>query len=204
MQTGKARNLPKRSRYYQGLIDLNVLAKGEDYSKLKKSLVIFVCTFDPFGFDQYLYPFEYQCRLNDGSNYFLGDGTWKIFVNTKGRKGDVSDEFKSLMHYITDGEVNDSYTQALEKKVSLINNNEEWKVSYMTWAIKLADERREAREEGREEGRKEGREEGRLKQAKKTAANMQKRGSSFDEIAEVLELPADTIRAWAKEADMLV
>ncbi len=148
MQTGKARNLPKRSRYYQGLIDLNVLAKGEDYSKLKKSLVIFVCTFDPFGFDQYLYPFEYQCRLNDGSNYFLGDGTWKIFVNTKGRKGDVSDEFKSLMHYITDGEVNDSYTQALEKKVSLINNNEEWKVSYMTWAIKLADERWEGREEG--------------------------------------------------------
>ncbi len=41
-------------------------------------------------------------------------------------------------------------------KVALVNNNEEWKVGYMTWAIKLADERREAREEGREEGRKEG------------------------------------------------
>lgn len=98
------------------------------------------------------------------------------------------------------GEAKDPYTRTLEKKVSCINNDDEWKVSYMTWAIKLADERREAREEGR----KEGREEGRLKQAKKTAANMQKRGSSFDEIAEVLELPADTIRAWAKEADMLV
>ena len=32
----------------------------------------------------------------------------------------------------------------------------------MTWAIKLADERREAREEGREEGRKEGRKEGNI------------------------------------------
>ena len=56
--------------------------------------------------------------------------------------------------------------------------------------------RREAREEGREEGR--------LKQAKKTAANLRKRGSSFDEIAEILELPADIIRAWAKETDMLL
>lgn len=100
------------------------------------------------------------------------------------------------MHYIMNGEVKDPYTRTLEKKVSLINSSDEWKVSYMTWAIKLADERREAREEGREEGR--------LKQAKKTAANLRKRGSSFDEIAEILELPADIIRAWAKETDMLL
>ena len=65
------------------------------------------------------------------------------------------------MRYIIDGEAQDPYTQALEKKVTLVNNNEEWKVGYMTWAIKLADERREAREEGREEGREEVREEGR-------------------------------------------
>lgn len=56
------------------------------------------------------------------------------------------------MRYIMDGEVQDTYTQALENKVALVNNDEEWKVSYMTWAIKLADERREAREEGRKEG----------------------------------------------------
>lgn len=47
MQTGKNRNLPRRSRYYQGMIDLNILAKGEDYINLRKSLVIFICTFDP-------------------------------------------------------------------------------------------------------------------------------------------------------------
>ena len=46
--------------------------------------------------------------------------------------------------------------------------------------------------------------EGRIRQAKKTAVNMRKRGCSFDEIAEILELPSDTIRVWAKEADVLV
>ena len=204
MQTGKNRNLPKRTRFYQGMIDLNILAKGEDYVQLKKSLVIFICTFDPFGYDEYIYRYGEYYQISDGSYHPLGDDAWKIFVNATGHKGNVSDKFTSLMCYIMNGEAKDPYTRALEKKVSCINSDDEWKVSYMTWAIKLADERREAREEGREEGRKEGREEGRLKQAKKTAANMQKRGSSFDEIAEVLELPADTIRAWAKEADMLV
>ena len=57
--------------------------------------------------------------------------------------------------------------------------------------------------EKRQEGCEEGREEGRIRQAKKTAVNMRKRGSSLDEIAEILELPADTIRTWVKEADAL-
>ena len=188
MQTGKNRNLPKRTRFYQGMIDLNILAKGEDYVQLKKSLVIFICTFDPFGHDEYIYQCKEYYQISDGSYHPLGDDAWKIFVNAAGHKGNVSNRFKSLMHYIMNGEVKDPYTRTLEKKVSLINSSDEWKVSYMTWAIKLADERREAREEGREEGR--------LKQAKKTAANLRKRGSSFDEIAEILELPADIIRAW--------
>lgn len=156
MQTGRNRNLPRRSRYYQGMIDLNILAKREDYVNLKKSLVIFVCTFDPFGHDEYIYRCGEYYQLSDGSYQPLGDDAWKIFVNADGHKGNVSDEFKALMRYIMKGEAEDSYTRTLEKKVMTINNNDDWKVSYMTWAIKLADERREARQEGREEGRQEG------------------------------------------------
>ena len=46
MQTTRHKNLPKRMRYYQGMIDLNIIDKGEDYASLKKSFVIFICTFD--------------------------------------------------------------------------------------------------------------------------------------------------------------
>ncbi len=49
MQTTENKNLPKRTRYYQGMIDLNILEKGENYKDLKRSFVIFVCTFDLFG-----------------------------------------------------------------------------------------------------------------------------------------------------------
>jgi len=38
------------------------------------------------------------------------------------------------------------------------------------------------------------REEGDLNRTRKTASNMRKRGVSFDEIAEILELPVDVIR----------
>ena len=49
MQTSFFKNIPKRSRYYQGFIDMDLIEKGADYSKLKKSFVIFICTFDLFG-----------------------------------------------------------------------------------------------------------------------------------------------------------
>ena len=40
MQATDMKNLPKRSRYYQGMIDLNLISKGENYKKLKKRFEI--------------------------------------------------------------------------------------------------------------------------------------------------------------------
>lgn len=148
MQTGQNSNLPKRSRYYQGMIDLNILNRGEDYERLKKSLIIFVCTFDPFDHDEYIYRCGTYYPLSDGSYHLLRDDAQKIFVNADGHYGDVSDDFKALMRYIMEGKTSNAYTQALEDKVALVNNDDEWKVGYMTWAIKLADERREGKKEG--------------------------------------------------------
>lgn len=49
MQTVGNRILPKRMRYYQGMIDLSILEKGDSYKNLKRSFIIFICTFDLFG-----------------------------------------------------------------------------------------------------------------------------------------------------------
>ena len=54
--------LPKRTRYYQSMIDLDVLSKGKDYEELKQSYVIFICTFDPFGHGRKQYTFSYRCQ----------------------------------------------------------------------------------------------------------------------------------------------
>ena len=80
------------------MIDLNILEKGENYNKLKRSYVIFICPFDPFQEEQYIYTFVKRCE--EGPELKLNDETVTIFINTTGKYGDVSDEFKELADYI--------------------------------------------------------------------------------------------------------
>ena len=130
MQTTTARNLPKRMRYYQGMIDLNILEKGDDYNHLKKSYVIFICTFDPFGLGRHIYTFENRC--SEDIALTLNDGTVKIILNTKGTLDDVSPEMKKLLNYI-DGEApSDEFTEELEQAVKKVRDNEKWRLDYMT------------------------------------------------------------------------
>ena len=49
MQNQPTNYLPLRTRYYQSMIDVDNLLKGEEYSNLKESFIIFICQFDPFN-----------------------------------------------------------------------------------------------------------------------------------------------------------
>ena len=46
LQAADTKELPKRSRYYQSMLDLQLIDKGQTYKKLKPSYVIFICPFD--------------------------------------------------------------------------------------------------------------------------------------------------------------
>ena len=48
MQTTDTKELPKRTRYYQGVIDLQLIDQGQTYNMLKPSYIIFICSFDMF------------------------------------------------------------------------------------------------------------------------------------------------------------
>ena len=154
MQTTTARNLPKRMRYYQGMIDLNILEKGDDYNHLKKSYVIFICTFDPFGLGRHIYTFENRC--SEDTALTLNDGTVKIILNTKGTLDDVSPAMKRLLDYVDGKGVSDTFTRNLEEAVQFARQNEKWRLDYMT----LQQEYRERFQEGKAEGIKEGKIEG--------------------------------------------
>ncbi|MBQ9010498.1 MAG: Rpn family recombination-promoting nuclease/putative transposase, partial [Clostridia bacterium] len=58
VQTTNKRNLGKRTRFYQSMIDIRVLEKGQNYRKLKKSFIIFICNYDPYGKSRYIYTFR--------------------------------------------------------------------------------------------------------------------------------------------------
>ncbi len=67
------------------------------------------------------------------------------------------------------------------------------------WQEGRREGRQEGRREGRQEGRREGRQEGKQEEARKNARNMLKRGYMAEDIADILELPEETIKVWEKE-----
>lgn len=73
MQVSDTKELPKRSRYYQGMMDLKLIDKGQYYDELNQSYVIFICPFDVFGKGRYIYTFENICK--EDNRISMGDGT---------------------------------------------------------------------------------------------------------------------------------
>ena len=135
---------------YQKTIDLNILKKGEDYKKLKRSFIIFVCTFDIFGEGRHIYTFENRCLQNPG--LVLGDDTVKIILNTKGTLNDVTPELKRLLDYIDSSEPEDEYTKELERKVESVKKDEKCRVSYMTLQMRYQEKYEEGLAQGLEQG----------------------------------------------------
>lgn len=159
-------NLPKRIRYYQGLIDLDILEKGEKYQELGNSYVIFICTFDPFGKGRSRYTFENVC-LED-KELHLNDGAVKIFFNTKGNKEDVNLETQKLLEYLDGKTVGNELTRKLDEAVEEVRRNEKWRLEYMKERFIFM----EAREDGRRDGLEEGRKESELNMAKMMVKNV--------------------------------
>ena len=159
-------NLPKRSRLYQGLIDVRLLPPGEvDFNALKNVFIIMITPFDLFKKGRYRYTFQMHCL--EEPDVFLEDGATRIFLNTRGTdRQNVSDELIELLQYIenTTKEVSSQCKseriQEMHKRIEAIKSNEEIGVKYMQeWEEKII-EKRKAREEGLAEGRAEGRAEG--------------------------------------------
>ena len=158
IQTTNKKNLPKRMRYYQSAIDISILAPGVNYNELKNTYVIFICNYDPFQLDQYIYTFENKCKEVPGLT--LGDGTTKIVVNTNGEKGTVSQELSEILRYLNDGTVSGTYSQKLDDAIMNIKSSEERRIEYMIWSIHEKELIQEATEEGFEQGMQQGMKDG--------------------------------------------
>ena len=164
MQTTTYKELPKRSRYYQGIIDLNMIEKDESYDILKESYVIFICTFDFFEKGRSVYEFENVC-LED-SEIKLNDGTHKIFLNTKGDKSDINKELKSLLEYFDGSETESELTRRIDRKVIAARKNERWRREYMSLQMEMNLKYREGLKAGEEKGRALGQSEGKIETQK--------------------------------------
>ena len=158
MQARDTHELPRRARYYGGLIDLNLIEKGVSYKKLNQSVVIFICPFDVFGKNRCRYTFENLCL--EEKNLPLGDGTTKIFLNAMGTMDDVSPELKSFLDYVAGKKNDDSFVKELDNEVRKVRESKEWRRDYMTLLMRDQENIEKGIKIGLEQGIEQGLEQG--------------------------------------------
>lgn len=188
MQTtngGAKDELPKRTRYYQSLMDTDVLKKGHPYRELRKTYIIFICTFDPFGKGRSRYTFKETCQ--EDKSLLLGDASTKIFLNSKGSREGLQPELASFLDYVDGKAAKGSLTEKINSEVLRVKANEEGRSDYM----RLLEEFQEQREIGEKTGRNAMRQE--------MVLDMLKNHASPDFIAKISKLSLDEIRQLASK-----
>ena len=161
MQTANPGNLPQRSRYYQGMIDINELGRGMDYRHLNRSYVIFICLTDLFGKGRPIYTFENRCI--EDMETALGDGAIKIFLNPKAEMEGIRPELRNFLRFLRDGRAVDEFTGRLVEEVEAVKRNRLLEFEYKAFYANQQDLYEEALAEGKEEGKAEGLAEGMTK-----------------------------------------
>ena len=136
LQTTNERNLELRTRYYQGVMDISELEKGEFYSNMKESYIIFICMFDPFGADMPIYTVKQTFTENE--KLIFDDKTHKIFYNVNAFEKLSNDvETKAFLEYLCKHQSTTKFTQSLETAVYRNKNNQNWRKDYMTLAYDM-------------------------------------------------------------------
>ena len=154
MQMTVTKELPKRSRYYHSMLDLQLIDKGQTYAKLKPSFVIFICLADMFGAGRHKYTFETVCR--EDRTIWLGEERTTIFLNADSQMEDVSKELTAFLNYAAGCVSEDPFVKKLDEAVKEAKKNREWRREYMTLLMRDQENIEKGRKEGRREGRKEG------------------------------------------------
>ncbi|MDE6169033.1 MAG: Rpn family recombination-promoting nuclease/putative transposase [Acetatifactor sp.] len=150
--------LPRRVRFYHSKIDAGNLASGEDYSVLRNVMVVFITTYDPFGYGRMIYTVRNSCTELPELSY--EDGAKTIFLYTRGTEGNPPKELKQLLRYMehsTQDNAGSAGLARLHEMVTEVKRDREVGLAYM----KSCEIERRIREEGKKEGIEKGREQGR-------------------------------------------
>jgi hypothetical protein len=119
MQSYPQEDLGKRTRYYQSMIDIDSLMKGQDYTELKESYV----------------------NLNDKS--------LKVIYNANAYKQEKDKKIRDFLHFISTNEPGeDDFSNRLSELVETIKDNEIFRSDYAAMNLHDRDIMRAAKKEG--------------------------------------------------------
>ena len=184
--------LPTRTRYYQSMMDIDLLLKGKKYSELKECYVIFVCKDDFFGENLPCYSFSNLCH--EKTNLELGDKTHKIIFNASSFSKEKDLERKSLLEYIKDKKSTSDFTKMIDQLVEKTKENQTFRGDYMAWGLAEQD----AEKRGYNAGIADGISQGAEQKAIDTAKKLLLENLPIDLIVRTTGLPLESVQKLAK------
>ena len=178
------------------MLDSYMTKRGVEYLELKKSYVIFICTFDPYLEGDTLYELEWTVK---GKPHLNGrDEQYRIFLNTKGSNNGISEELEELFRYINEGssavgsvENKDSLAGLLDGYVVNINEDNEWKGERMKYECDMAD----SYYKGKKEGEVRGEARGETKATSRIVKSMYSDGLSAEKISQYASIPVEQVHS---------
>lgn len=159
--TYEKESIPKRMRFYQGMIDSTNLRKGHTYKNLPNAVIIFILPYDPFGDNRMVYTIQNTIKENSDIDY--NDGALKIILYTKGKAGNASKELQDMLKYFessTTANVTNPDIEFVHHMVDRLKERKEMKLEYMKNCEWDEFNKNIGREEGIVLGREEARQEG--------------------------------------------
>ena len=197
MQTSKdMEELVKRTRFYQSILDMYHIQKGQKYTTLNDSYVIFICTFPVFTGNRHKYTFKNVCI--EDYDIDLNDGATKLFLSTKGTQHDVSKPLQAFLDYIDGQEATDELLRDIDDAVHEVKHCEAWKEEYSMlsmdhykyWKEGMA----EGIAEGLAQGKAEGLAQGEAKGKAEVVIQMLQEKLSLEMIARLTKLTVEQIK----------
>lgn len=184
LQSQPQNSLGKRTRYYQSMVDCDSLMKGDDYTKLKESYILFICKHDPFKdsnkrkFGLSRYTFRNVCDENNSVN--LDDKCLKVVYNASAYKKERDEKVRAFLKFVcTNDPGEDEYSNSLFATVEKLKVNEKFLLEYAAMNIYEMDLKRETE--------------------KKAARSFYANGVSIDVIAKSLGMTDEQVKEIVAE-----
>ena len=178
-----------RTRYYQAMIDQGLLEKGQPYSRLRESYIIFVCAFDPFNLGLRRYTFRNRC--DERTELALPDRAIRIFLNATGTLGEESDDVRGFLGYVNTNEAAEGFAAELAGAVQSFKQNSKERGIYMSLAMEIQEYIEKEKDNWAEEVKAQNRRE--------IASAMLGDNMSPEQISRLTGLPVEEVRKLCQE-----
>ena len=192
MQTTRDEAIFKRARYYNDILDVESLSKGEEYSALPDVIIIFICLFDPLPpfnalkYEEKIRMYADDKDITDKCSY--DSGCVRMYLNTH---ADISSiKLRALVEYINTEKCTDEFTKELEFGLNAVRNSRKEQERFMTLQYELD----RYVKDHQDEWYKEGIQEGKTETQANLVCSMFANGISIEQISIIAKISIEEVK----------